>query len=64
MHIFKNEPYFKDMSGYIAPLSEWLDMIRESREMYRGAYEQEPEEYIGSLIPVAKVNGEWQEFDR
>jgi len=60
------EQYYKDNTGYIAPLSEWCDMFNDAREEQPHACFENScvEEYICSLTPVTKVAGEWLELDK
>ncbi len=66
MHQFKNEPYYKDTDGYIAPLSEWINMLKDDNEMNScTSFDiDSAEEYISKLVPVAKVDGRWLECNK
>lgn len=60
---YKHDPYFKDSSGYIASMSEWIDMLHDARDENPYAF-PDMEEYIAKLTPMAKVDGQWQEMDK
>ncbi len=55
------EHYYKDNSGYVAHLDEWVNLFNERAREYPEAcfYNDTTEEYIAALMPVAKVNNEW-----